>query len=368
MTRASSLLAGLGVAAALGALPACTDGTPRAPTAPVIVHDLGHRSSPADWDVILDLSGTWDFRIGDRARWRQSGPPAEGWDTMMVPSAWEDEGYFGYDGFGWYRRTFTLDGDDAKRAVSERAHLLLGQIDDADEVWIDGVYLGRGGRMPPSYATGFYEERAYPVPPDLLHPDSTHTITVRVYDDGREGGILTGLVALAVPAAGTSDAVPFVADLSGDWLFSVDDHPARAGPGSGLPWDTLRVPGTWEGQGFAGVDGYAWYRTSTSLSASDLEADLMLVLGAIDDLDQAFVNGVAVGQTGDLDRQRVRGDEWLQERAYPVPRGLLSAGVNTIAVRVYDSEIDGGIHLGPVGLMTAATYDERLSRHVDGGR
>lgn len=358
MMRGAAFLLMVGLAA----LASCRENLPTAPEG--IVHDPGHKTAEADWEVLLDLSGTWDFRIGDRATWRRDGPPADGWDAIPVPSAWEDAGYHGYDGFAWYRRTFTLKGDIAKRALSERVVLLLGQIDDADEVWLDGVYLGRGGRMPPAYATGFFLHRAYPVQPDLLREGAVHTLTVRVYDGGREGGILAGPIGLAVPASGTPDAVPFVADLSGDWLFSVDGGPDAALPTTDTrTWDTLRVPGTWEAQGYGGVDGYAWYRRTVRLSAAEAAQNLVLVLGAVDDLDQSFVNGVTVGRTGHVDLRDIRGDEWLRERAYPIPAGLLRAGDNVIAVYVFDGGIEGGIHLGPVGLMTPEAYAERLRRY-----
>ncbi|MEM1056605.1 MAG: hypothetical protein AAGI52_13865 [Bacteroidota bacterium] len=352
---------------ALATLAACGEDLPPAPDG--VVHEPARKTTEADWEMVLDLAGTWDFRIGDRTRWRREGPPETGWDAVAVPSAWEDAGYHGYDGFAWYRRIFTLKADMVKRTEAGQPVLLLGQIDDSDEVWLDGVYLGRGGRMPPSYATGFFEHRAYRIPPGLLRADTTHTLTVRVYDGGREGGILAGPIGVAVPAAGSLDAVPFVADLAGDWLFSVDDDPSAALPGEDTSsWDAIRVPGTWENQGFGGVDGYAWYRRTVSLSAAEAAQDLVLVLGAVDDLDQSFVNGVEVGRTGDPDSQEVRDDEWLRERAYPISPGLLREGDNVIAVRVYDGAIEGGIHLGPVGLMTAENYAERLRRYREANR
>ena len=80
------------------------------------------------------------------------------------------------------------------------------------------------------------------------------------------------------------------------------------------------------------------------------------------------MNGVEIGRTGDTEGMQVRGDEWLRERAYPVPPGLLTPGENTIAVRVLDGGIEGGIHLGPVGLVTAEAYAERLRRYREAGR
>ncbi len=327
----------------------------------------GDASTPPDaalWTTVQDLAGAWDFRIGDRPEWIADSA-ITGWDRVFVPAAWEDEGYYGYDGFAWYRKTFTLDEAAAQAVGDAPPSLHLGRIDDADEVWLNGVSLGREGRMPPVYQTATFRFRTYPIPPGLLRLDRPNVLTVRVYDAGLEGGILEGPVALAVPTDRNPDAVPMVANLAGDWQFSPGDDPAWAAPGyDDGAWATLRVPGVWETQGFAGTDGYAWYRTTVSLDTTAAARDLILVLGAVDDLDETFVNGVRVGATGDVEGREVRGDEWLIERAYSVPARVLRAGPNVVAVRVYDGLVDGGLHRGPVALLTPEAHAERERRRA----
>ena len=319
-----------------------------------------------DWTTLVDLRGTWDFRIGDDPAWAATAlPEAGGWGRIAVPAAWENEGFHGYDGYGWYRTTFTLDDRAVKSVRDEPAFLLLGRIDDTDEVWLNGVYLGRSGRMPPLYATAAFSFRTYRVPPDLLRLDGENVLAVRVYDANLEGGILEGPVSLAVPTDRNPDSAPLLADLAGSWRFRPGDDPAWAAPRfDDADWDSLRVPAVWDTQGYA-FDGYGWYRTSVTLSDTEADQDLVLVLGAIDDLDQTFVNGVEVGATGDIDGKQIGGDEWQVERAYPVPRGLLQSGPNVIAVRVYDGIFDGGIYRGPVGLMRPEAYDARRQRGGD---
>jgi sialate O-acetylesterase len=63
-------------------------------------------------------------------------------------------------------------------------------------------------------------------------------------------------------------------------------------------WTTVSVPGAWEGQGYQDVDGVAWYRTTFTLSAAEAAQPVTLALGAIDDDDVTWVNGVQVGRTG----------------------------------------------------------------------
>ena len=318
--------------------------------------DAARPPSPEDWTTLLDLSGAWEARLGDVP----DSADVSGWAPIRVPGAWEDQGYPGYDGFAWYRTSFSLDAKTADVVRMEPPFLLLGRIDDADEVWLNGTRIGGSGRMPPYYKTAYFGFRTYRIPPDLLRSDAPNELTVRVYDAGLEGGILEGPVALAVPTARNPERIPPVADLAGDWRFSPGDDPRNADPATDdRTWTSIRVPGTWEPQGFRGLGGLAWYRTRVPLSVADAAQDLVLVLGRIDDLDQTFVNGVLVGATGDVEGGVVEGHEWQIERVYRVPASVLREGDNVIAVRVFDGPLDGGIHEGPVALMTPAAAAAR---------
>ena len=99
-------------------------------------------------------------------------------------------------------------------------------------------------------------------------------------------------------------------------------------------WARLRVPGLWEAQGYDGLDGVAWIRTSFTLSEAGAADGLTLGLGMIDDSDETWVNGVAVGGMTDA---------WNQVRRYPVPAEALRVGANTLTVRVTDTGGGGGI-------------------------
>ena len=103
---------------------------------------------------------------------------------------------------------------------------------------------------------------------------------------------------------------------------------------SDTPWPTLRVPQVWEAQGLAGFDGLVWYRREIVLDAAQAAAPASLHLGAIDDCDETWVNGLPVGKTC----------AWDQPRRYTLPAGTLREGRNLIAVRVTDTGGDGGFH------------------------
>jgi sialate O-acetylesterase len=60
--------------------------------------------------------------------------------------------------------------------------------------------------------------------------------------------------------------------------------------------------------------------------------------------------------------------DWQSRRAYKIPDKLLNAkGINTIAIVVYDSGGIGGIHEGPVGIMTKAQYQQYVDAHRNEG-
>jgi hypothetical protein len=145
------------------------------------------------------------------------------------------------------------------------------------------------------------------------------------------------------PAVVTSQGVN---PIAGTWRFRTGDDPAYASAGfDDSVWETIVVPGPWEGSGRSEYDGFAWYRVRFALpplpGATDGVA-AWLELGKVDDVDETFVNGTKVGQTGAFP-PAVRGDRSAYRR-YAIPAGTLNwGGENVLAVRVYDGGGAGGL-------------------------
>ena len=97
-------------------------------------------------------------------------------------------------------------------------------------------------------------------------------------------------------------------------------------------WKPMIVPGLWEEQGLEDVDGVIWFRRDVELSAEHLESPAVLKLGAIDDNDLCWINGVKVGETNAYNKARI----------YDIPKDILRKGRNTIVVRVEDTGGGGG--------------------------
>lgn len=68
------------------------------------------------------------------------------------------------------------------------------------------------------------------------------------------------------------------------------------------------MPAFWEDEGYEGLNGVAWYRTSVELTEDEAGQSLRLRLGPIDDSDVTWVNGQEVGRTkGGPSRAAMRG-------------------------------------------------------------
>lgn len=324
-----------------------------APLVPAVAQELNQ---------IHELRGNWRFEIGDNPLWANPAFDDSKWDIIYVPSPWEEEGYPGYDGYAWYRKHFRIEN-----LRGNHVYLCMGFIDDVGEVYLNGTMIGYNGRFPPNFYTGAGLKQQALVPKELLRYGSDNVIAVRVYDHYQAGGIVRGDVGLYEPE---NDLEPDY-DLSGDWKFSTgDDMRWAEDTFDDSRWQTLRVPSIWDVQGYRDYDGFAWYRTRFRVPPNLRGEQLALLLGKIDDVDEVYLNGTLIGRTGHMYlgiRQEDLSTEWLQPRAYFIPPSLLRLDEeNTLAVRVCDVWLHGGIYDGPIGLVKKDRYTswKRRSRSI----
>ena len=177
------------------------------------------------------------------------------------------------------------------------------------------------------------------------------------------GGAYFALCALMASAAATANAST---DAGGSGAapaaridlprakFATGDDPARASPAfDDSAWQDLSTLSNYEKQGFDGYDGWSWYRIHVTIPASlkntvHWQQRLRIYLSSVDDVDETFLNGVKIGQTGRLPGDPQGYDtSWQALREYYVD---LTAGLvkwdqdNVIAVRVYDGSGGGGFY------------------------
>jgi len=169
------------------------------------------------------------------------------------------------------------------------------------------------------------------------------------------GGLCAGDSRLVLPLA-----PPDELSLSGKWKVMLtgplpqkeeSEAPADNGPSAAAlarvapdadetGMQEFPVSRQWRSYGgaWAKADGEALYRKTIDIPAAWAGKDLALSLGVVDDFDNAYFDGVAVGST---DKSTPK--FWTVPRLYTVPGRLVNAGRHTIAVRVFDRFGGGGL-------------------------
>ncbi|GAA0892019.1 hypothetical protein GCM10009122_16980 [Fulvivirga kasyanovii] len=292
---------------------------------------------------LINLEGRWKFSIGDKLSWADPAYDDSSWETIYAPEIWENQGFHGYDGFAWYRKSFDITNLPDNKSL----YLHLGYIDDADEVYLNGKLIGFSGHMPPKFKTAYRAERQYTFPVQYLNRKGPNVIAVRVYDATREGGISGGKLGIYA----SSYSASLIVDLQGVWSFRKDNQGYRR-----EDWEQIMVPIPWEPQGHEEYDGWATYKKTFTLPAGTSAENLVLVLGKIDDFDRTYLNGKLIGTTRD-DRPLGKSYSYNELRAYTIPAGLIRLNEeNTIIIEVEDIGMTGGIWKGPVGITTVTRY------------
>lgn len=306
-----------------------------------------------DLRKIVSLSGYWKFSIGDDINWANPLYDDSDWDEINVPEQWEDQGYNEYNGYAWYRKTIRIGDIPAGGTI----FLMLGRIDDADMVYLNGKLLGKSGKFPPDFVTAYDKVRKYAIPSGYLKTDADNVIAVRVYDTYLDGGITDGPAGIYYDA----DNDYLSLKLNGRWKFHTGDSKEWKSPDfNDVGWKAINVPSEWENEGYAGYNGYAWYRLKFRLPQNFSDKEMYLSLGKIDDVDEVYLNGLLIGSVYNLKKDRDyrrSGWEFNARRLYKIKEGSLKRNaINTIAIRVYDGQLRGGIYEGPVGIMSAENY------------
>ncbi len=141
-----------------------------------------HKSMQEMKDDFEKMKPSWDKKYylkddpGLEQRWYQPGTDISDWKTMNQPSHWEDNELKDYDGSVWFRKSY----DSFPRNFMGDASIGLGQVDDYNICWVNGVKVGEG--------YGNQNMDAYKVPADIIKPKD-NVVVVRVFDAGGKGGM-----------------------------------------------------------------------------------------------------------------------------------------------------------------------------------
>ncbi|MBN1408952.1 MAG: DUF4982 domain-containing protein [Calditrichaceae bacterium] len=133
--------------------------------------------------------------------------------------------------------------------------------------------------------------------------------------------------------------------VKGEWKFNKGDNQLWKNPNlNDNSWQIVELPSTWDDHSKYTADNvYGWYRRELTIPASLKGQDIYLNLGKIDDADETYFNGVKVGGMGSFPPNYT--SAWDIFRYYKVPHKIINyGGKNSIAVRVFDGIMGGGIY------------------------
>jgi DUF1680 family protein len=139
----------------------------------------------------ITISRDWKFQTGDSAEWSATKYNDAHWNNLKAGLWWAHAGY-NYSGIAWYRKKIVIPSG-LKKAVKKMGYLKinLGQIQDADQTFLNGKLIGETGSFSP-FIGRWGEPRSYFIKSDQIKWDSENTIAVRVYGHDNNGGMHTG--------------------------------------------------------------------------------------------------------------------------------------------------------------------------------
>jgi len=144
----------------------------------VIPHKSFSNLHISDYSTVINLSGKDIFKLnkGDDTLYKNPDFDDSSWRTVSLPDNWMNH-YPGYKKICWYRITLTLP--DKKPAYS--IGIRLGMIYDTDEIYFNGVLIGKTGKFPPYRLSKYDVKRLYEIPVQLLRPGAKNVIALRVH-------------------------------------------------------------------------------------------------------------------------------------------------------------------------------------------
>jgi hypothetical protein len=311
------------------------------------------QAQPINTKQIVDLRGKWKFELGDDKKYIDPKFDDSKWEEIFVPEAWENEGYPGYDGYAWYRKKFDIPAS----AQGKSLYFHGGYIDDACIIYINGYRIGGKGFFPPNFETAYDQEEIFLIPNEFLNFKRDNVVSIKVYDDFRYGGITRGKIGVFEH----NDDTKFIVHFPELWKFKIGDNEQWSNPDfDDSKWQQIIAQTLWDYQGFEEYDGFAWYRVQFDVPQNVQNEKLFVFLGKIDDIDEAYLNGVRIGNTGSIGGTRWKDkiqEEYQEVRIYRIPSSVVKFNQkNVLAVRVYDKMKFGGFNEGPIGIISEKEY------------
>ena len=350
---------------------------------------------PYAYKEVAEVPMQWKFRLDEsehpqRHRYATLDLDDSDWATINIGQAYEDQGYAGYDGWAWYRATFTVAADSVRSVL-----MAFGGLGAKDAfVYVNGHLVGQ-----------HYDQWDRPFILDIsdhVVRDGENTAALYLYDDFGMGGVY-GLINVHQPTdeveiddfatnrggrlemvewngwpvfkdhftsgkrysryAHRPPRIPYaykkVAEVPVQWKFSpyaeeyqdLQDAILSRADLDDSHWADINIGQAWEDQGYVGYDEGAWYRARIEVNAEE-GRPVHLAFGGVDNNAYVYVNGTFVGEH----------HGWNTPFILDISEAVKYKGQNVVAVRVYDGMEMGGIY-GTIEVIQP-TGNENLDRYL----
>ncbi len=215
------------------------------------------------WHTWIDIH---DAGLQESWQEKQSGND-DGWEDITLPCIFQKEPRLkGFTGSIWFRRSFQIDADKA----GKEALLWFGTMTDSDEIFINGVSVGKT-----EYC---YPPRRYEIPAGLLK-EGENIITIRMLvekgtgrvTDGKVYGILYGDGKRSTDGFYESAEGYEVVRLDGPWTYRIGTASEKIEPTDFVSWKpTALYNGMLHPCTKYNIKGIFFYQGESNLLATDI--------------------------------------------------------------------------------------------------
>lgn len=160
----------------------------------LIFFGLSAGAAGACESVVSLAEADWRAQRGDDIAWAQIGWDDAGWARIAPGQTVPNRRQGTQDGFLWYRLRFNLKATD----LTGDCYILLGRIQETDEVYLNGQRIGGEGRIA-SHWYGFVSAMRYPrsyVLPSSMLVEGENLLAVRTLSLFLTAGIPTESTAI----------------------------------------------------------------------------------------------------------------------------------------------------------------------------
>jgi Stage II sporulation protein E (SpoIIE) len=175
--------------------------------APILaIEDIGRGAVPID--------GEWQFHLGDDMRWTASAYDDSEWEHITTGKTWGAQTHPSYTGFAWYRRHLDIPPSSL---LNRKLAILMPPVEDAYELFWNGVAIGHQGNPPP-HANWYFERRQSFALPVISTGVKDGVLAIRVWKaelSATDADSLGGL--RAPPVVGEANSIGQLVGL-GDFL------------------------------------------------------------------------------------------------------------------------------------------------------